>query len=121
LLTTEHRAAPAPDPFTLALSTSPAGDAYLEIVDPDRNPPLDPDLPARILHVLDQLHAPVTRDTLRATLRVRNERLGPALQRLATDGAIVRTPSGWARKTVPVPTPDEGAERNADQTLPLFR
>ena len=120
LLTIEHRAAPALPPLALALATLPTGDACLEIVDPDRDPPTDPDLPARILDALDQLGTAATRETLRATLRVRNERLGPALQQLASAGSLIRTSGGWARKTVPVPIPDKEAERNAAQTFPLF-
>jgi len=119
VLTTEHRAAPAPPSLALSLATTPTGDAHLEIVDPDRDPPADPDLPVRILDTLDQLGAAATRETLRATLRIRNERLGPALQHLAASGDIVRTPDGWSRPTVPVPTHDQGTERNASLTLPL--
>ena len=119
VLTTEHRAALAPPSLTLTLSASPDGDAHLDIVDPDEDPPADPDLPKRIVQTLVQLGQPATREALRATLRVRNERLGPALQQLAAAGHIVRTSDGWLRPTVPVPTPDNGAERNAPPTLPL--
>jgi hypothetical protein len=119
-LTVEHRAAPAPPSLTLALAASAHGDAHLQLVDPDREPPTDPDLPARILETLHQLGAPATRDTLRATLRVRNERLGPALQQLVADGAIERTSGGWTPKLVPLATRGTEAERNAPQTLPLF-
>ena len=120
VLTTEHRAAPAPPPLALALSASPDGSAHLEIVDPGHDPPTDPDLPGRILDALDQLDGPATRETLRGTLRVRNERLGPALRQLAASGDIVRTADGWRRRSVPVPTPGKKPERNASQTLPLF-
>jgi len=120
VLTTEHRAAPAPPSLSLALSASPDGSAHLEIVDPGHDPPTDPDLPQRILDALDQLDGPASREALRATLRVRNERLGPALQHLAAVGEIVRTSDGWARPTVPVPAHDKEAERNASKTLPLL-
>jgi hypothetical protein len=119
LLTIEHRAAPAPPPLALALATSPDGTAYLEIVDPTGDPPADPDLPQRILDALDQLGGPATRDSLRTSLRVRNERLGPALHALAAAGDILRTAQGWIRPTVPVPTIDSRAERNAPLLLPL--
>jgi len=119
VLTTEHRAAPAPSPLALALAASPNGDAHLEIVDSSDDPPTDLDLPGRILGALDQLDGPATRETLRASLRVRNERLGPALQQLAASGDIMRTADGWARGTVPVPAHDKEAERNAPLLLPL--
>ena len=120
VLTTEHRAAPAPPPLSLTLSASPDGNAHLEIVDPDLDPPADPDLPQRILDTLDHVDGPATRETLRSSLRVRNERLGPALQQLVTSGDIVRTTDGWRRGSVPVPAHDNEAERNAPQTLPPF-
>jgi hypothetical protein len=45
---------------------------------------------------------PLGRTVLRDKMRVRNERLGEALARLATRGAIVRVGDRWA---VPVPSP----------------
>ena len=39
--------------------------------------------------------APLTRDSLRERLSVRNERLGRALERLVQSGAIERTTAGW--------------------------
>lgn len=119
LLTTEHRAAPAPAPIVLSLTTTGTTDAHLEIVDPDLAPPTGGQLPARLLEALDELGGSATRAALRATLRVRNERLGVALQQLSASGAIHRTSDGWRRKAVPVPDPGTQAERNALQP-PLF-
>jgi hypothetical protein len=51
---------------------------------------------------------PSTRADLRAALRVRNERLGDALQRLAAAGSILRRGEGWScadGPRVPVPAP----------------
>ena len=60
--------------------------------------------------VLDALtQGPLTRSQLRAELRVRNERLGLALDCLAKLRRICRLDGRWA---VPVPAPTEHPERN---------
>jgi hypothetical protein len=119
LVSIEHRAASAPDPISIALLSTDDGDAHLEIVDAQDHEAPPADLPDRILDAIAARGGAATRDALRTALRVRNERLGPALRVLATAGAIVRTSDGWARPGVPVPTIDSKAERNA-APLPLF-
>jgi hypothetical protein len=107
-LTIEHRAAATPDPLRLQLvGGEHAVGPHLAIVDGDaelaRSPDDDPsDLDRRLLDRLARAEAPLTRTQLRADLRVRNERLGDALARLATAGTVVRAGDRWA---VPVPTP----------------
>ena len=70
------RAAPAPEPMSLRLHADEHVDeTYLEVVDqPARAHHASPDLEADILAALAQ--QPQTRAQLRATLRVRNQRLG---------------------------------------------
>jgi hypothetical protein len=118
VLSIEHRAASAPDPISIALVSTDDGDAHLEIVESQDHDAPPADLPDRILDAIAALGGVATRDALRTALRVRNERLGPALRELGTAGAIVRTPDGWALQGVPVPTLDNRAERNA-ASLPL--
>ncbi len=106
LLAVEHRAAPAPDPIGLALVDD--GDVHLQLagVDPVSGPAPEADdartLDDLVLCALVQAGAPVARAELRARLRVRNERLGEALARLAAAGAIHRDGDRWG---VPEPRP----------------
>jgi hypothetical protein len=106
-LAIEHRAAAAADPVTLAL-VGTEQDMHLAIVSatepPGQAAPVPADLDGAILDSLD--HAGVAgmpRAALRASLRVRNERLGAALTRLATSGAIARRGEAWVRLPGPVP------------------
>jgi len=105
LLTIEHRAAAAPDPLRLQLVTGDDVAVHLAIASPadacahDDTPH---DLDRLVLHALGGARTPQSRAQLRAQLRVRNERLGDALLRLAAAGAITQTGDRWS---VPVPTP----------------
>jgi hypothetical protein len=111
LLTVEHRAASAPPPLTLAL-IGDGGDepTHLEIATAESGAP-EPandepaiDLHAAILTALDR--APtgaLARPALRATLRIRNERLGLALARLIADGKITRRGDTWTRTQGQIP------------------
>jgi len=98
-LSVEHRAAPAMDAVALHLvGDDDDGDLHLELVEAsEENGPAD--LPAAVLRVLtDQ---PRTRTDLRAHLRVRNERLGLALEQLRDAGRVHRHGGLW--RVVPVP------------------
>lgn len=99
-LSIEHRAAPAIDPLSLRLSAD-GTHAHLTLVDDGRKTEHDE---LELQHaILDALAgAPMTRQLLRATLRVRNQRLGHALDQLSNAGAIIRAGDRW---TVPVPAP----------------
>jgi AAA domain len=105
----EHRAAAAPDPLLMSLVPDDAGGARLELVAPHDDVAI-PDLRARVLGVLDQAGGLVSRETLRATLKLRNERLGVVLQELLRDGTLVHERDGWRR--VPVPPSCKRRERN---------
>jgi hypothetical protein len=99
VLTVEHRAAAAPDPLSLTL-VDDDGHPRLTVVDaPDAAVRDAHDLDGRILEALRA--APLAR----ASLRVRNERLGEALTRLAAAGGVVRVGERWG---VPVPVALEG-------------
>jgi hypothetical protein len=107
VLTIEHRAAAAPDPITLALSADTQDQVHLEIAD---NPSAarSPDhraaeLDDEILRALAQT-GPMRRDDLRAALRVRNERLGLALQRLVANGRLQRHGDRWLPPDSPIPS-----------------
>jgi hypothetical protein len=101
-LTIEHRAAAAPEPLALRLVVSAAGDAHLDLVQPEDARAGAPDgLDQTILAALAAAGEPLGRTVLRDKTRVRNERLGEALARLATTGAIVRAGDRWS---IPIPT-----------------
>ena len=115
-LTIEHRAAPAPEPLTLALVQGAGGeDPHLQIVAERDLGGANPEVPRRgeppldelVLSLLGEATAPKTRTELRVALRVRNERLGDALERLSATGAIQRLGDRWSRSgtLVPVPVP----------------
>jgi hypothetical protein len=95
VLSSEHRAAPAPPPVTLELVATDAATTHLEVI---------AELPEgkrRSLEeqVLDLLAGGVVRarGKLRAALGVQNERLGAALESLERAGRLGRTPTGWKR------------------------
>ena len=86
----EHRAAPAPEPVYLRLTD---GIPHLVIYAPNIDQP--PPLEERIVDALNTASAPLPRTHLRSRLKVNNQKLGHALLRLETLGAVRRTPDGW--------------------------
>jgi hypothetical protein len=103
VLTIEQRAASAPDPLCLHLVADDPSSVHLALAradvvldDPAR------DLDRRVVDALRRAERPLTRAQLRDELRVRNERVGDALARLAALGTVVRDADRWA---VPVPLP----------------
>jgi hypothetical protein len=115
VLSVEHRAAGAPEPSVLAL-VGAQHDLHLAIVSgesQDHDEPRPTDIDAALLGALDRAGiSGHQRTSLRAILRVRNERLGEALARLTASGHIARRGDAWVRSTVPVPehtyTPGNG-------------
>lgn len=100
LLTAEHRAAPAPRPVELRLTSATDGaQPRLEVVasrDPDHPiAPLPPPLAARIVQVLASVARPLTRVELRRQLRVNNHHLGQALADLTAQHRVTRSQHGW--------------------------
>jgi len=94
------------------------GHPHLEILSHDPEPANAASLTTRILAAIDELGGTATRDALRSSLHIRNERLGSELSRLAAAGALARTAAGWTR--VPVPPSCNETERNDLRSLPLF-
>lgn len=96
LLTVEHRGAASPDPIALALVGE--DDVHLEITNAstaDTEPSGVMSLDDAVVAALVKAGVPRTRAELRAQLRVRNERLGQALLRLAGAGAVRRLGDRW--------------------------
>lgn len=95
VLTSEHRAAPAPPPVSLQLIDIDPHRTHLAVVAEVR------DQHRRSLHdqVLELLTPGVvlTRAKLRDKLGVKNQRLGDVLDSLERSGRLQRTPTGWRR------------------------
>ncbi len=98
LLTLEHRAAPPMNPLVLKLAAT-------------ENPPLQiqkgpaaeqvgtvPTIYEAITNLLDNETKPLTRTTIRTSLKVNNKRLGDALAVLEKQGIIVRQAKGWLQQ-----------------------
>jgi hypothetical protein len=104
-LSAEHRAAPSFGPLTLELagSSSPDAGTYLKVVPAphgDRSTAANP-LPSRILQLLSDSPEPLTVETLRSKLQVRNQRVVEALRQLSSQGKVERLPQGYTIKRSP--------------------
>jgi hypothetical protein len=95
VLSSEHRAAPAAPPVYLELVATNTETVHLEVIaeldDPKRR-----SLEEELLALFDK-GAVFTRAKLRDMLRVKNARLGQALQALEQAAQIRRTSAGWQR------------------------
>lgn len=107
-LSLEHRFHRPIEPLAIRLVSRPDGSCtHLEIADRETIPPIDPSY-ATNNAVLAQLAAapgPLPRITLRAQLRLNNQRLGTALQELERLGRIRRTTQGWTMAEPASPSP----------------
>ena len=97
VLSSEHRAAPASAPVCLELIATDDETTHLEVIaeleDGNRK---QRSLNERVLDLLAG-GAVRTRANLRASLGVKNERLGESLESLERAGHVRRTPGGWQR------------------------
>jgi AAA domain len=103
VLSVEHRAAAPLDSLTLALLGTEQ-DMHLSIVRAEgpAAPPATADLDTMILDALEHAGRDgLARASLRVAVRVRNERVGEALTRLAAAGQVTRRGDSWVR--VPLP------------------
>lgn len=112
VVTVEHRAAAAPEPFAVRLveSDDPTAPAFLTASEQPAGHGDEPadaaaELERRILAELAASCEPRSREALRAALAVRNERLGVALRKLEADGRAARTHLGWLRAGHSLPAP----------------
>ena len=97
VLSSEHRAAPASSPVYLELVATDAETTHLEaIAELEDGNKKQRSLNERVLDLLAG-GAVRTRANLRASLGVKNERLGESLESLERAGHVRRTPGGWQR------------------------
>jgi len=96
------------EPLAIRLASHSDGSCtHLEIADREASPPIDHSYATNNV-VLAQLAAapePLPRITLRAQLRLNNQRLGTALQELERLGRIRRTTQGWTIAEPASPSP----------------
>jgi hypothetical protein len=97
-LSAEHRSAPAFDPIALELVESDPTGPYLKIISPENTPSKPPqeELASRILELLSASPEPLTIETLRSRLQVRNQRVVETLRLLAAQGKVQRLTRGFA-------------------------
>ncbi|MFN2190670.1 MAG: AAA family ATPase [Candidatus Promineifilaceae bacterium] len=97
-LSAEHRSAPPFGPITLDLVEADPIGPYLKITSSE-NPPCKPpqeELSSRILKLLSDSPRPLTIETLRSRLQVRNQRVVETLHSLAAQGKVQRLARGFA-------------------------
>ncbi len=99
LLSSEHRAAPAAPSVALRLVSSDAETTHLEVLaeGPDQQR-VTRSLQDQVLDLLVP-GVVLTRAKLRASLGVKNERLGEALDTLERAGRLNHTTTGWQRQS----------------------
>ena len=115
VLSSKRWAAPASAPVNLELVTTNPHTTRLEVVSELAGGPTklgvgggQRGLEDRVLDLLGQ-GATLTRDELRDSLGVKNERLSEALDSLERAGRLGRTPGGWQRLCRPL---EEGRSRS---------
>ena len=98
LLSAEHRSAPAFGPVALELVQSAATGTYLKIAATNETQPSPPQdaLKSRIMDLLSTAPEPLTVDTVRSRLQVRNQRVVEALRGLVDQGVVQRQARGFA-------------------------
>jgi hypothetical protein len=97
MLSAEHRSAPAFGPVPLELVDSDSAGTHLRISPANPNPtekPAQDGLASRILELLSAAPGPLTIETLRSRLQVRNERVVEVLRRLEAEGKTQRSKHG---------------------------
>ena len=97
ILSAEHRSAPGFGPIALELAQSDLG-ASLKIGPIAANPcdSSTNDITSRIIELLALAHEPLTINSLRTRLQVRNERVVEAIRRLTSQGKIKRLARGFS-------------------------
>jgi hypothetical protein len=107
-LAAEHRSAPAFGPLRLTLTLADGVGPHLQLVTREQPIPMPrtETLADRILTVVRSAPDPLTLDTLRARLQVRNQRVVEALRHLVAAGKVRRLDHGYtAVSDPPLPIP----------------
>jgi len=102
MLSIEHRSASAPEPLALELGNSELG-PHLKLsstVHAAESPARDP-IVEQILALLGQSFQPLTAESIRSSLQVRNQRLVEALRQLVDQHKILRLAQGYVLAPAP--------------------
>ena len=93
-VTIEHRSAAAADPLKLHLKDDHNA-PHLAMMGAELQSGLSLTIDEQILRHLSKSPSPITREKLRATLKIKNERLGESLKELEIIGKIIHRQNGW--------------------------
>jgi hypothetical protein len=99
-LVVEHRAAAAPEPVRLGLSTDDDSAVHVAI---EESPPAAPQLSERILNVLGGLEGALSRESLRQQVGARNQTVGETLSALVAEGRIEKVGTNYRLRSEPPP------------------
>jgi len=94
-MSAEHRSAPPLRPITLELAQSTNPGTYLRIASIDTTSSISDTLADRILNLLGESAEPLTAETLRSRLQVRNQRIVEVLRQLSSEGKVRRLVQGY--------------------------
>lgn len=94
VLSMEHRSARPGEPLSVRLVDG-SGPPHLA-VQGSHEVPSAPDLSVQVLALLRSRSQPVSQETIRHLLKVRNQRLTEVLSELRTAGRILRVAGGWS-------------------------
>lgn len=100
-LAVEQRNAAATEPIQLALRADGSSPPHLEVICVAPRGSDLAQLKKQVIEILSQQHEPKTQQWLRATLRVRLQRLQAAVQELQQQGVVERTAAGCTVRTPP--------------------
>ncbi len=100
LMTVEHRAAAGIGDIEIELADDGNGPALRLVTQaPDQDPA--PPIESRVIQAINEADAPLSRAEIRAAARARNATVVDAIDKLATQGAIVPVPKGRWRLAQP--------------------
>lgn len=94
-LSLEHRSHPPSEPMALSLVSEADGSCTRLELATNSSAATEASLEDLVLAELSSNQSPVTRTQLRARLKVNNQRLGLALDKLLAEGRIRKEPQGW--------------------------
>jgi len=104
MLHLEHRSAQSPEPVAVRLVHGPGGkNTHLHVDGGDALVEQALPLLVRIMELLDGADGPMMRKELRERLRINNQRLGKAIEKLEADGEVRRIEGGWTRREPELP------------------
>ena len=112
MLSSEHRSASGTGPLPLELVNAESG-PYLKLAPNVSELASRDPLPEQILALLDQSTKPLTTESIRSSLQVRNQRLVECLRQLSEQRKVIRLPQGYATASSTLPLMTSSSPRVA--------